>query len=194
MRIVRRYYDPPLLFDVDADPSYREESVLCHEFGHTVMNLGLSEEARGLIRAAHADALTRRLYPSSCYMASNPDEYWAEGTQSWFDATVRTDVNVGVNSRARLCAHDPALALLLRYAYGDGPWRYTDSVKVATREKWRKLQTGGARDAPKAAAPAVPVEPPAAEPVASHTYTAATNDDEEERMVALAIAQSLEVS
>ena len=43
-----------------------------------VMNIGLTEEARSLIRAAHADALKRGLYPCSCYMGSNADEYMAE--------------------------------------------------------------------------------------------------------------------
>ena len=28
--------------------------------------------------------------PPDIYMMENADEYWAEGTQSWFDATVRT--------------------------------------------------------------------------------------------------------
>ena len=28
-------------------------------------------------------------YDLSCYMMSNESEYWAEGTQAWFDATVR---------------------------------------------------------------------------------------------------------
>jgi hypothetical protein len=46
-----------------------------------VLNLGMSDEARLLVTSAHADACARKLYPSGCYMASNPDEYWAEGTQ-----------------------------------------------------------------------------------------------------------------
>ena len=44
------------------------------------------------------------------------------------DATVRTDVNGGINSREKLRRHDPALAVLLLGAYGDGPWRFTDVV------------------------------------------------------------------
>ena len=49
--------------------------------GHTVLNLGMSEEARGLLVSAFNDAKARSLYPPGCYMASNKDEYWAEGTQ-----------------------------------------------------------------------------------------------------------------
>ena len=52
-----------------------------HGTGHTVLNLGMSEEVQQLVVAAHAEARARKLYPKDCYMASNPDEYWAEGTQ-----------------------------------------------------------------------------------------------------------------
>ena len=30
------------LMDIDSDPKFREESILVHEFGHTVLNLGMS--------------------------------------------------------------------------------------------------------------------------------------------------------
>jgi len=29
-------------------------------------------------------------HPAGCYAISNADEYWAEGTQAWFEATIRT--------------------------------------------------------------------------------------------------------
>ena len=38
--------------------------------------------------------MPRGLYAPGCYMGSCADEYWAEGAQSWFDATVRRDVNM----------------------------------------------------------------------------------------------------
>lgn len=57
-------------------------------------------------------------------MMANVDEYWAEGTQSWFDASLRSDVNSGINTRVKLKAHDPHLAAVLAEVYGDGPWRY----------------------------------------------------------------------
>jgi hypothetical protein len=46
-------------------------------------------------------------------MMFNADEYWAEGCQSWFDATIRTDVNSGINTRDKLKAHDTHFAQLL---------------------------------------------------------------------------------
>ena len=45
-----------------------------------------------LAQAAYKFARKRELYDKDCYMASNESEYWAEGTQSWFDATVRCGV------------------------------------------------------------------------------------------------------
>jgi len=47
-----------------------------------------------------------------------------------------------VNTRARLCAHDPALALLLRHVYGDGAWRFVACAPDTTRERWRRQQMG----------------------------------------------------
>ena len=169
------------LLDIASDPHFRDESILCHEFGHTVMNIGLSDELRGLVRAAHADAIRRGLYPVQCYMGSNADEYWAEATQAWFDATVRTDVNQAVNSRARLCAHDPAIALLMRHAYGDGAWRFTDCLKQESRDEWRGRQQATPPPAKRPTASAEPAAPPRSEA-----------EDLEEQMLAQAIAHSLE--
>lgn len=38
---------------------------------------------------AYAAAHASGGYDVSCYMMENESEYWAEGTQAWFDATVR---------------------------------------------------------------------------------------------------------
>ena len=62
----------------------------------------MDETGRSLVRLCHAEAMRRGLYDSGCYMGSCADEYWAEATQSWFDATVRTDVNCGVNTREKI--------------------------------------------------------------------------------------------
>lgn len=35
-------------------------------------------------------SLLMQIYDLRCYMMENPSEYFAEGTQSWFDATART--------------------------------------------------------------------------------------------------------
>ena len=156
------------LFAIDDDPHYRDESILVHELGHTVMEVGLSAtERRAIVRAApfplllapssvishrrasppgvfqveaHRAALGRRLYSRESYMGSCAEEYWAEGTQSWFDATARYDVNETLNTRARLRRHDPQLAALLRAAYGDGAWRFTQTLGGEAKARWLRVQ------------------------------------------------------
>lgn len=41
---------------------------------------------------------------------------------------IAADVNDGHNTRDKIKAHDPMLAMLLMHAYGDGPWRYTQTM------------------------------------------------------------------
>jgi hypothetical protein len=97
--------------------SYRQEDIFVHEFSHSIMaNLGV--ELSGAIRRAYANAVSKGLYPSGIYMMANAQEYWAEGTQTWFEVTVRSDVNGGFNTRAKLKAHDPDLAAILGQVYG----------------------------------------------------------------------------
>ena len=57
-------------------------------------------------------------------MVVDEKEYWAEATASWFNASIRTEVNDGVNTREKLCAHDMEVSELLREVWGDGSWRY----------------------------------------------------------------------
>lgn len=101
-------------------------------------------------QAAHASGR----YDTSCYMMANECEYWAEGTQAWFDATVRegevcsclapgpnhgwylsvfawtswssnlADVTSGMNTREKLRERDSKLAELMTLVYGEGKWRY----------------------------------------------------------------------
>jgi hypothetical protein len=92
---------------------YTQENILIHEFGHAVMNLGLDQTDLQLVEQLYQDARSRQIYDCKCYMMDNADEYFAEACQSWFEATVREDVNSGVNTRAALKAHDPQLAALM---------------------------------------------------------------------------------
>lgn len=97
--------------------AYFSEDVLVHEFGHSIkFNVDWSIESK--IIAAYEDAKRKNLYPPDIYMMASSDEYWAEGTQAWFEATRRTDVNAGINTRAKIKAHDPVLAALLEKVYG----------------------------------------------------------------------------
>mmetsp|Transcript_3641 Transcript_3641/g.9336 ORF Transcript_3641/g.9336 Transcript_3641/m.9336 type:complete len:408 (+) Transcript_3641:207-1430(+) len=110
------------------DTRYGSENVLVHEFGHAVMNIGMSPEERAAVVEAFEAARAGGLYEESCYMMANADEYWAEAVQSWFHATERTDVNSGIKTRAALCAHDPRLAALLEATFGKwNHWRYSET-------------------------------------------------------------------
>ena len=106
-----------------------------HEFAHCVMDVGLDDAARARIRAAHAACVARGVVSGECYMGSNASEYWAESAQAWFEATVRCDVNCGLNTREELALCDPAVASELALAFGaDGSWRYPQTLRwVAPR-------------------------------------------------------------
>ncbi|HBZ70550.1 MAG TPA: hypothetical protein DEP35_12810 [Deltaproteobacteria bacterium] len=96
---------------------YRDEDVLVHEFSHSIMaHLDVSTQA--MIDLAYENASESKLYPDGIYMMRNSREYWAEGTQAWFDVTRRHDVNGGYNTREKLKDHDPQLASLLEQVYG----------------------------------------------------------------------------
>ena len=72
------------------DKHYNQENILIHEFAHSVMCIGMDDEQRKSICAAYQEAAHSGLYQMHIYMMANADEYWAEATQSWFDATIRT--------------------------------------------------------------------------------------------------------
>ena len=113
---------------------YAQESILVHEFAHCVMDVGLDDAGRERICAAHRAALDRATVSAESYMGSNASEYWAEATQSWFEASVRCDVNCGLNTRAELVRCDPAIAVELERAFGPNDWRYPHTLaRIAPR-------------------------------------------------------------
>ena len=74
---------------MDEDRHYPSENILVHEFAHTVMAVGMNEDQRQAVISAYFNARSSQLYKPSIYMMANADEYWAEGAQAWFEATVR---------------------------------------------------------------------------------------------------------
>ncbi|KAG2427178.1 hypothetical protein HXX76_010897 [Chlamydomonas incerta] len=118
---------------MERDRWYPCQSILVHEVGHAVHSLGLGPGRVAGVMAAYSAALQAGRYPPGCYMALNEQEYWAVGTEAWFESSIRTDVSAGPGpdggglrrlTRADLRAHDPPLAALLQAAFGDGDWRY----------------------------------------------------------------------
>ena len=63
-------------------------------------------------------------YTKGIYMIADEKEYWALGTEAWFDACNRTSLNDGINRRDKVKSHDPDLAKMLEEVYGNGDWRY----------------------------------------------------------------------
>tara|TARA_R110002096_G_scaffold408075_4_gene607087 strand:+ start:6241 stop:7098 length:858 start_codon:yes stop_codon:yes gene_type:complete len=93
---------------------YFGQSILVHEFGHTVFDLGIatadpdtSDELDEAFRLAQASGL----YGAS-YAGTNSQEYWAEGVQSWYDTNPNVDGNP-VETRDDLMQMDADLAILL---------------------------------------------------------------------------------
>ena len=129
----------------DADPHYPLESILVHEFGHTVMNVGLDDAQRAQVLSCYDAAVSCSRVVRESYMGSNADEYWAEGVQAWFQASARADVNEGMLTRAQLRRYDPALAALLAAAFGEPastpPYNFTvDELPPPMRTVWMRRQ------------------------------------------------------
>jgi hypothetical protein len=100
---------------------YYGENIMVHEFSHNMMN-ALRTTDPGLIKrleAAYAQAKEKRLWQGS-YMVNTLYEYWAEGTQFWFNSNKAyiTDTLTVVNAQD-LKLRDPAIYALLGEVYGD---------------------------------------------------------------------------
>lgn len=106
---------------------YAGESILVHEFAHTVHEQGIAVVDATFddrLEAAYLDAMAADLW-SATYAATNPIEYWAEGVQSYFDVNGFADPADGVHNavatRADLQAYDPALHALVDEVFAGAP-------------------------------------------------------------------------
>ena len=106
---------------------YTGESILVHEFAHTVHEQGVAvvdETFDGRLDAAYQGAMGAGLWAET-YAATNPIEYWAEGVQSYFDVNGSADPADGVHNavatRADLQGYDPALFALVDEVFGGAP-------------------------------------------------------------------------
>ena len=89
-------------------------NILYHELGHLVQNFAAGPPDELESRWIYSDALAAGLYEGQ-YAATNYREYFAEGTQAYFDAQDRQ----GEFNRSWLEDYDPALFALLTRVYGD---------------------------------------------------------------------------
>ncbi len=118
------------LLNYPGDP-YSTENILVHEFAHAIHQMGLNSvdpEFEERLKTAYDAAIKNGLWENT-YAITNRAEYWAEGTQSWFNTNrANDDQHNHVDTRDKLKDYDPALAALLTDIYGDTPWRYTQAV------------------------------------------------------------------
>jgi alpha-galactosidase len=100
------------------------ENVFVHEVGHTVMEMALilaDPAFSGELQRAYDRARARGLW-SNTYAATNLNEYWAEGVQSYFSVNKEgpkggDGVHNNVNTREELAAYDRPLYALLNRIY-----------------------------------------------------------------------------
>lgn len=109
---------------------YTGESILVHEFAHTLFEMGARTLKRSLdleLDELYQSAMAAGLWQAT-YAATNYREYWAEGVQCWFNANPRARTANGihgpVSTREDLLAYDPALARFIRGVLGDSTWRW----------------------------------------------------------------------
>ena len=108
--------------DVLGKPTsrYYGETILVHEFAHNVLDaIRVADPALyAEVEAAYAKALEEGLWLNE-YASTTVQEYWAEGTQFWFNSN-RLAVFDGrrILNHDDLAAYDPRLAAALAQAYG----------------------------------------------------------------------------
>lgn len=100
---------------------YYGETILVHEFAHNVLDAieAVDPALYVQVEQAYAAALDEGLWKDE-YASTTVQEYWAEGTQFWFNSN-RLAVFDGrrILNHGDLAAYDPRLAAVLAQAYGD---------------------------------------------------------------------------
>lgn len=118
------------LLNYPGDP-YGTENILIHEFAHSIHLRGMKVVDPTFdrrLKAAYDASMAKGLWAKT-YAAENHAEWFAEGTQSWFDTNRQSDsIHNHVNTRAEMKVYDPALAALCEEVFGDRPWRYSRAV------------------------------------------------------------------
>jgi len=117
------------LFQLPGD-RYRGESILVHEFGHTVKSHGLEridKEFKAALKALYKAARDKGLWEKT-YAGQNADEYWAEAVQDYFDCNLQSarpnGIHNHVNTREELKAYDPALFEIVDRAFKQVDWQW----------------------------------------------------------------------
>jgi hypothetical protein len=96
------------------------ENILVHEFGHALKGTGfqsLDPTFEGRVQAAFDAAKAAGKYVG-LYAGTNPEEYWAEGMQNYFNVHQMNDPG-DIHTKADLAAYDPTLYAILDEKFHD---------------------------------------------------------------------------
>jgi hypothetical protein len=103
---------------------YVGESILLHEFSHTVLNLGVEfvdTNFKGRLNTAYTAAKNKGLWQNT-YADDTVEEYWAEGVQDYYNTNIESIPSNGIhneiNTRAELKTYDPELFGLIQEIFG----------------------------------------------------------------------------
>jgi len=101
---------------------YFGETILVHEFSHNILSTikTVDPELYGRVDRAYKHAMASGLWKGD-YASVTVQEYWAEGTQFWFNSNKLFDDGEGhkVLSDRDLLAYDPMLYSVLEEVYRD---------------------------------------------------------------------------
>ncbi|TGX56356.1 glycoside hydrolase [Sphingomonas gei] len=100
---------------------YYGETILVHEFSHAILYAvqAVDPALYTRVERAYAAAQDKELWTGE-YGATTVQEYWAEGTQFWFNSNKLAVIDgVRILSDKDLARRDPALAAVLRAVYGE---------------------------------------------------------------------------
>lgn len=108
--------------DLLGDPysRYRGETIFVHEVSHILLHAIRAQNPKlyARVEAAYAAALREGRWKDE-YASTTIDEYWAEGTQFWFNSNrLASFEGVRILSHKDLRRYDPALYAVLGQAYG----------------------------------------------------------------------------
>ncbi|MEO7719573.1 MAG: hypothetical protein ABIY70_25500 [Capsulimonas sp.] len=127
------------LLDYPGDP-YRGENILIHEFAHAVAEMGLPRVDPGFparLQSCYDRAMQAKLF-HGFYAATNREEYWAEGVQSYFDCNGTAGPGKRViATREDLKAYDPELEALIALVFPNHAWRYVPVKRRRTEAHLR---------------------------------------------------------
>lgn len=101
---------------------YFGENILVHEFAHAIMDVAIRTADPTLfadIQASYKEAMAKGLWKNH-YASTNANEYWAEGSQTWFWSNYEyIDGEIHVQTPEDLRRYDPRLYELLSRVYAD---------------------------------------------------------------------------